>query len=565
MFSSAHAATAAVSSRPAVACGPAGSEPRPEPAVRACTVPAALIGLLAASGLAGWVSGRLQLASIGAAFIPMAPLTAIALAAIATALLRLRRGAREDAVAVTAGMLVTAVSGARFIALLWTRTAIPDVEATLVADAGLFGAVPLGRMSPVTAAALAATGLALTLLATRRTDWKGDAAGWLGTAVLIGGCTILLGYAYGTPLLYGGSVIPVALPTGIALVLAGIATLAVAGPRARPVRAFTDQTARGGLLRAFLPATTAAVLVASAAGHMLVVDLRANPALAAAVSALAAAGIVAALVWRIAGTVGHAIDRAEDTLTRARDDLEAAVAARTAELARINEELDAFTSSVSHDLRAPLRHMTGFATLLERSCGDRLGDAGLNYARQVVTAGARMSRLIDDLLAFARTAQMPLHTTTVAVAELVRDVVAESSRDLAGRVIEWQIDPLPEVSADRALLRQALANLIGNALKYTSTRARARIHLGTAAGADGEQVLFVRDNGVGFDMAYAGKLFGVFQRLHAADQFEGTGIGLANVRRIVQRHGGRTWAEGGVDQGATFFVSLPSQGRTGTA
>lgn len=523
-----------------------------------------LLGAIGASGLAGWLTGRLVLASLASSFIPMAPLTALALMTLAIAFLRLQRRRDRDLVATAAGVLVCAVGAARFIALLLSDIVLPDVEASLVRDAGLFGVVPLARMSPVTAAGLSATGAAVVLLAARRRPWNADAAGCLGAAVALLGCTVLLGYAYGTPLLYGGSVIPVALPTGLGLLLSGIAALATAGSDARPVRAFVHGGARARLLRAFLPATTAAVLVASAAGHMLVFELRANPAFAAALSALAAAGLVGALVWRIAGTVGHAIDRAEDSLTRTRSDLEAAVANRTAELARINEELEAFTSSVSHDLRAPLRHMTGFAALLERSSGEALGEQGRRHLGQILDAGMRMSRLIDDLLHFARTAQVPLRTGPVDVNSLVAEIVTEAGRDLGRRVVEWHIDPLPEVRADRALLRQALTNLVGNAVKYSRPRDRARIHVGTLpCGRDGH-VLYVRDNGVGFDMAYAGRLFGMFQRLHAADDFEGTGIGLANVRRIIQRHGGRTWAEGAPGEGATFFISLPAHERTGT-
>lgn len=519
-----------------------------------------LLGAIGASALAGWLSGQLVLASGRAAFIPMAPLTALAFITLAIAFLRLRTRRGYDVSGMIAGGLVGALGSARFIALLY-HGVLPDLEATLVRDAGLFGAVPLARISPVTAACLAAAGAAVVLLAAGRARWSGDTAGWLGLAVAFTGCTVLLGYAYGTPLLYGGTVIPVALPTGVGLLLVGIAILAIAGPGASPLRSFTEGGARARLLRSFLFPITAAVLIASAAGDLLVLGLDANPAFAAALTALAVAGLVATLVWRIAGTVGQVIDRAEYTLTRARDDLESAVAARTAELARINEELNAFTSSVSHDLRAPLRHMTGFATLLERKCRADLGDEGRNYARQVIEAGGRMSLLIDDLLAFARTAQAPVRAVAIDLTGLVRDVIGDASRDAEGRAIEWQVDALPSVHGDRALLRQALGNLIANAVKYTRTRAQARIHIGTLPALDGERVLYVRDNGVGFDMAYAGKLFGVFQRLHGADQFEGTGIGLANVRRIIQRHGGRTWAEGAVDQGATFFVSLPSNER----
>jgi signal transduction histidine kinase len=536
---------------------------RLEPAgARTCAICAVLLGSMGTLALAGWLSGRLVLASGYPSLIPMAPLTALAFIVLALVFLRLRLKADRDLLAAAVGAFICALGCVRLMALVSATPALPDVEAMLVRDAGSFGGVPLARISPITAAGLALTGAAVVLLSMQRGRWRIDAAGWLSATVALTGCVVLLGYAYGTPLLYGGSVIPVALPSGFGLLLAGVATLGLAGPDARPIRVFCQHGARARLLRAFLPGTMATVLVAGAAVHLLVYGFKVNPALAAALAALAAAGLAAIVVWRNAGVVGLVIDRAEETLTRARDELETAVAVRTAELARINEELEAFASSVSHDLRAPLRHMTGFAELLERSCGEEVGPQGLNYTRQIVAAGGRMSRLIDDLLAFARTAQAPVRSEPVDLSTLVREVIADTSRDLHGRTIEWQLEALPVVSGDRALLRQALTNLIANAIKYTRTRDRARIHIGTPTAADDERVFYVRDNGVGFDMTYAGKLFGVFQRLHRDEQFEGTGIGLANVRRIIQRHGGRVWAEAALDRGATFFVSLPSRERT---
>jgi light-regulated signal transduction histidine kinase (bacteriophytochrome) len=336
--------------------------------------------------------------------------------------------------------------------------------------------------------------------------------------------------------------------------------MAAAGPRAWPLRAFRGSSARARLLRAFLPPTTAALLLASAAGRTLTVSLHVNPALAAALSTLAALALVSALVWRVSGTVGRTIDEAKEGLTRSRNQLEHAVELRTAELARINQELDAFTSSVSHDLRAPLRHMVGFANLLDQTAREQLSPQAHNYVRRIVESGERMTRLIEDLLMFARTAQTPLRAARVELLPMIDDVMHDLNRDLHGRVIEWDVQPLPAVRGDGALLRQAFANVLGNAVKYTKTRSRARIEIGTTRAAVHECVVYVRDNGVGFDAAYAHKLFGVFQRLHTADEFEGTGIGLANVRRIIERHGGRTWAEGAIDKGATFFISLPAEG-----
>jgi signal transduction histidine kinase len=234
---------------------------------------------------------------------------------------------------------------------------------------------------------------------------------------------------------------------------------------------------------------------------------------------------------------------------------------RVAELNALSQELEAFSYSVSHDLRAPLRHITGFASMLQSSAAAALDDNGRRYLTTIADAAKRMGRLIDDLLVFSRMGRKELTRGRVDLGALVEDVRREVSADLNGRSIQWTIHPLPVVEGDISTLRMVLTNLMTNALKYSGTRPTAEIEIGVN-GSPNETVVFVRDNGVGFDMQYAHKLFGVFQRLHSSDEFEGTGIGLANVRRIVHRHGGRVWAEGAVDQGATFFFSLPSSGET---
>jgi len=231
------------------------------------------------------------------------------------------------------------------------------------------------------------------------------------------------------------------------------------------------------------------------------------------------------------------------------------------ELAAVNHELEAFSYSVSHDLRAPLRHITGFAMLLEESASDNLNDEGRRFLKTIAGAATRMAQLIDDLLAFSRVGRAQLAPHRVDLNHLVRDAQKEVVADLNGRHVDWRLHDLPIVEGDRAMLRLVFINLLSNALKYSATRTHAEIEVGSTMNGDGQEaVIFVRDNGVGFDMQYAHKLFGVFQRLHRAEEFEGTGIGLANVRRIIQRHGGRTWADGRLDAGATFYFSLPLEG-----
>jgi len=238
-------------------------------------------------------------------------------------------------------------------------------------------------------------------------------------------------------------------------------------------------------------------------------------------------------------------------------ELEQRVEERTAQLESANKELEAFAYSVSHDLRAPLRHIDGFIELLQERTTSILDEQSRHYVAVTSDSAKRLGMLIDDLLSFSRMGRAELSKEQVDLGALVQEVIREFEPETHDRAIHWRIADLPVVTGDRAMLRIVLVNLISNALKYTRPRPQAEIEIGCTPGQETETIVFIRDNGVGFDMNYADKLFGVFQRLHRAEESEGTGIGLANVLRIMNRHGGRVWAEGQVDQGATFYFSLP--------
>jgi signal transduction histidine kinase len=283
-----------------------------------------------------------------------------------------------------------------------------------------------------------------------------------------------------------------------------------------------------------------------------------------------AAGVAGLLFWN--RKMAKEIQRrkaAESALVQARDKIEAharELASRAHEmellnknLAYANKDLESFSYSVSHDLKSPLRRVKGFADLLEKDAGGRLDSAERGYLEVIKNESERMNNLIEGLLDFARIGHREIRSEAVDMERLMNGVIAGAKLENPGREISWEVHPLPTIDCDRELMRQVAENLIGNAVKFTRGRTPARIEIGVLPKNDGneEVVFYVKDNGAGFEMSDAGKLFAAFQRLHSEKEFEGTGIGLANVQRIIQKHGGRVWAEGEVDKGATFYFSLP--------
>ncbi|HTD87857.1 MAG TPA: ATP-binding protein [Candidatus Binatia bacterium] len=237
-------------------------------------------------------------------------------------------------------------------------------------------------------------------------------------------------------------------------------------------------------------------------------------------------------------------------------ELERELAESTAALAAVQREFDHFANSVSHDLRAPLRHIAAFAGMLERIGLGTREESERSAVQAIKEAADRMNQLIDDLLRLSRAGRAELHRAPVPLQDVVRQAQNDLAPEALGRKINWRIHPLPIVQADPPLLRQVFAALLSNAIKFTRPRNPAEVEIG-AREERGRWVIYVRDNGAGFDQKFVGRLFGIFQRLHSEREFEGTGSGLAVVRKIIARHGGETWAEGCLNEGATFYFSLP--------
>ncbi|HET9466882.1 MAG TPA: ATP-binding protein [Vicinamibacterales bacterium] len=501
------------------------------------------VALAVGSGvLATWVWSWPGLSRIHPVLGGMGAHTALGFVLVSTSLLLLR----------------PPVSAPRRIASSMLAAAVVAMAITMLgrwAEVSLGGLLP-GRMPTASAEVFLGFGLALLTLDVRL--GRARPAEFFSFASALIALFALVAYTMGSfSIVTSVNVRPLAFHSVLLMVAFSFALLA-ARPRVGLMSLVTSDTVAGLMVRRMLPAVVGIPIVigwlATEAQRGGVVP----PFLTVPYYAVAIVVVFATMTWQIAGSL-HRIDtqrvEAQRQVQELNADLERRVADRTAELARVNSELEAFSYSVSHDLRAPLRHIDGFSQMLATRHAGTLDETGRRHIAIIREGAQNMGKMIDDLLSLARLDRKSLTRERTDLNAIVRKVAQDLQPEIGARHVEWSLEPLPAVDCDRGLITLVLTNLLSNAVKYTSKREVAKISVSARTTSEGV-VFAVSDNGAGFDQTYQDKLFGVFQRLHRADEFEGTGIGLATVRRIIHKHGGRIWAEAAVDRGATFFFTL---------
>jgi signal transduction histidine kinase len=518
---------------------------------------AVLVATIGVVVLLGWAGEDSTLKSVHATLVAMNPVTAAAFL-LAAASLFLSANLSDSSVARRfAGVLAVTVVAIAALRLLGYVGPDVGVDRLLFSDRLNAEAIP-NRMAPNTAGAFLLSGFALLglYLPSRR---AAVASQVLSLFVLAIALVTLCGYAYhSASLVRVREFIPMALHTafGFAILSGGILC---ARPRGALFRHLLSDETGSRMARKLL---FAAIGIPFVLGWLRVRAESAglfDSATGAALMAVTWIAILGAMVWWQA----RALNRADATRTGNENRIAALnreLQHRATEVEATNRELEAFSYSVSHDLRAPLRSITSFSQALLEDCADMLDERGRDYLERVVRGGHRMAELIEDVMILSRITRAEMERTAVDMSAAANEIVTDLSESEPHRVVEVQVQPGLVAEGDPKLLRIAIANLLGNAWKFTARATRPCIEFGALPGHNGERVFFVRDNGAGFDMQHAERLFGPFQRLHTEAEFTGTGVGLATVQRVVRRHGGRIWAQSAVSKGAAFFFTVCNEG-----
>jgi signal transduction histidine kinase len=533
---------------------------------RGSIIAASLVGVLAFTAIMGWILNTPPL-PFPPAIISINPTNACGLLMGSISLLLLsHRGLSRKQVRLAQALAaaILAIGALKLYSVFCLRN--------VAVDSWLFGngtgdaSNPVRRFAPKMALAFVLLGSGLLLLRQAPLYRLGQLASLFAALM---GLLCLQGYAFGLLKYHAGpNVVLMSASSGLALALLGLGLL-LAGAQRGAMAVIVSNTAGGLLARRLLPTAIGLPiglgllrLAGEAAGFY---DSR----FGTAIFATALMIIFVAVVWWTAVLL-HALDlkkrtieremrKSEESVRRLNLELELEIMKRTRALERANtanKDLESFSYSVSHDLRAPLRAISGFSRIVVEEHGAALNAEGRRYLHLVEKSAEQMGQLIDDLLAFSRTGRQPLQVEVVDTMSMVKDSLTDLKPTHNGRRVEINLGDLPNCQADASLLRQVWLNLLANAFKYTRKCDAAVITIGSRREASGAESYFVQDNGAGFDMKYAHRLFGVFQRLHLTDDYEGNGVGLALVQRIVQRHGGRVWTEAKVNQGATFYFTL---------
>jgi signal transduction histidine kinase len=521
-----------------------------------------IVAAVAVLALVGWVTGVRFLTSFRETYFPMPPSTCVGMLLTGGSLMAVAFFRENKAVTLAARILsLTLIAFTLLILFEFTEGISPGIEERLFGISGDINGIPVGRMSPLAALFFAVSNMALLniSLGGARVVYRNLGA-LLGLVVFVAGFLTTTGYLYGTPLLYGGTTRPIAPAAGFCFALLGAAIILAAGAKAWPLRHFVGSHVQARLLRTFLPIVALFILVDGWLTVVIPEYFDVNPVYLSAVLALVSLIPATYLILGFSIRIGGEIDRANEEREKAQAELKETLAALErshTELQRSNEELQSFAYVASHDLQEPLRMVSSFMQLIEKRYADKLDDEAREFIDYAVQGANRMRDLINDLLQLSRVGTHGKEFVRVSMEEALH--AAEMNLKLAiedsGATITH--DNLPEVDGDFPQLVQLFQNLLENAIKFRSDEPpRIRV---TSYQRDGATEFCVRDNSIGFDPEFAERIFVIFQRLHGRDAYGGTGIGLAVVKKIVERHGGRVWATSEPGKGATFCFTVPAR------